>query len=153
MVYKSTIQQRKYRREYMREWRKRNPECDREYTRRYRLRNPEKCKIIAEKSRLRHLDTGRRCSLKSKSKRRGMIDAIKLKYGCADCGYNEHACALDFDHVRGKKLFAIASYITLAWPRIEKEIAKCEVVCANCHRIRTAQRRKKKSGGKHGRIM
>jgi len=65
---------------------------------------------------------------------------IKQASGCVDCGYNGEGCALDFDHVRGTKLFSIA----MAWNRradlVEAEIAKCEVVCANCHRIRTRDR-------------
>lgn len=28
------------------------------------------------------------------------------------------------------------------WPSILTEVAKCDIVCANCHRVRTAQRRK-----------
>lgn len=67
---------------------------------------------------------------------RRRIDAIKLAAGCADCGFNEAAVALDFDHVRGVKEFQIGT-ARLAWPRVMAEIAKCEVRCANCHRIRT----------------
>jgi hypothetical protein len=44
---------------------------------------------------------------------------------------------MDFDHVRGEKLFGIAVNMNISWERLEAEIAKCEIVCANCHRIRT----------------
>lgn len=62
----------------------------------------------------------------------------KIEKGCADCGYNKHHSALDFDHTKGKKkiLVAFAKSITQA----KKEIKKCDVVCANCHRIRTYKR-------------
>jgi hypothetical protein len=44
---------------------------------------------------------------------------------------------MDFDHVRGRKLFNIgASLSTVSLVRLLKEIAKCEIVCANCHRLR-----------------
>lgn len=55
---------------------------------------------------------------------------------CADCGGRFPPECMDFDHVRGKKAFDIGkSNFTLA--RLASEIKKCEVVCANCHRIRT----------------
>jgi hypothetical protein len=49
---------------------------------------------------------------------------------------------LDFDHL-GEKSYNVSDAIArvLSWARIELEIAKCEVVCANCHRIRTHERR------------
>lgn len=68
------------------------------------------------------------------------IAEIKIKSGCMDCGYNEHPYVLDFDHVRGKKIGSICSLRNRSWEIIEAEIAKCEVVCANCHRIRTLNR-------------
>ncbi len=70
--------------------------------------------------------------------------AIKLARGCADCGYNAHPRALEFDHLPGTDKVAGIAYMTgtgQPWARIEAEIAKCEVVCANCHAIRTAERR------------
>lgn len=70
-------------------------------------------------------------------------DAIKLANGCADCGWRGWARGLDWDHVRGTKVGGIASLIAnnRPWPEIEAEMGKCDVVCANCHRLRTAQRR------------
>lgn len=63
---------------------------------------------------------------------------LKTTNGCADCGYNAHAVALDFDHVHGVKLFTVGPALkTHSQQRIREEIAKCEVVCANCHRVRT----------------
>jgi len=56
-----------------------------------------------------------------------------------DCGKRWHFCAMDFDHVRGKKLFEINDASCRALQKVKDEIAKCDVVCANCHRIRTYQ--------------
>lgn len=56
---------------------------------------------------------------------------------CKDCGKSYPYYVMDFDHL-GPKLFSISkgsrqhSYLELLL-----EIKKCEVVCANCHRIRT----------------
>jgi hypothetical protein len=69
------------------------------------------------------------------------VRAIKLERGCTDCGYNAHAEALDFDHVDGDKRGDIASLLWSSQAQLLAEIAKCEVVCANCHRVRTTQRR------------
>jgi len=74
-----------------------------------------------------------------------MIHEYQLKMGCADCGYKKHPAALEFDHLPGtEKLFNIGEEIgNRSVESIWSEIEKCEVVCANCHAIRTAKRRKK----------
>jgi hypothetical protein len=73
---------------------------------------------------------------------REYVDSIKLSRGCTDCGYAEHPAALDFDHRPGThKVAGIAAMITTAtFDELVIEIAKCDVVCANCHRIRGATR-------------
>lgn len=62
---------------------------------------------------------------------------------CADCKNRFPAECMDFDHVRGEKEFSICRgwWKGIGWERLKKEVAKCEVVCANCHRIRTKKRR------------
>lgn len=72
---------------------------------------------------------------------RARIDEYKLAHGCADCGYREHAVALDLDHRPGEgKTEDVSQLASRAWERIEAELMKCDVVCANCHRVRTARR-------------
>lgn len=63
------------------------------------------------------------------------------EHPCVDCG-NSDPIVLEFDHVRGPKRAAVANLVNsgASWANIEREIAKCEVRCANCHRKRTAQR-------------
>lgn len=73
--------------------------------------------------------------------RRTLINAIKVERGCAECGYNAHPAALDFNHVRGEKLFNVSQDPKVALHRLTAEIAKCDVLCANCHRIHTYERR------------
>jgi len=59
---------------------------------------------------------------------------------CADCRETD-ALVLEFDHLADKR-FNIGSALPYRnWQSILDEIAKCEVVCANCHRRRTARRR------------
>lgn len=59
---------------------------------------------------------------------------------CADCGETDPV-VLEFDHLRDKKFTIGVHLIRRPWQEILDEIAKCDVVCANCHRRRTAQRR------------
>jgi len=65
---------------------------------------------------------------------------IKETSGCADCG-ESNPIVLDFDHLKDKK-YNVSRMIHdgFSWKAIKKEIEKCEVVCANCHRIRTHNR-------------
>ena len=73
------------------------------------------------------------------------VNAYKLEHGCMDCGYRNHAIALDLDHRPGEvKRYAVSWMVNRGFARegIFAEIAKCDVVCANCHRVRTADRRK-----------
>lgn len=66
---------------------------------------------------------------------------------CADCGCRYPYSVMDFDHRPGeKKRFNLANTNSQAWrsfQNIQAEIATCDVVCANCHRERTHQRRKR----------
>lgn len=55
---------------------------------------------------------------------------------CHDCEGSFPPYVMEFDHVRGEKLFNIGSQGQGRVERLEIEIAKCDVVCANCHRER-----------------
>lgn len=57
-----------------------------------------------------------------------------------DCGGTFPPECMDFDHVRGVKEFAVSKSRFNTMKRVLAEIAKCDLVCANCHRIRTSKR-------------
>ena len=59
---------------------------------------------------------------------------------CADCKCKYSFYVMEFDHVRGDKRQHLARMATLGLSAILKEIEKCEVVCANCHKERTWRR-------------
>jgi hypothetical protein len=61
---------------------------------------------------------------------------------CMDCGACFPPTAMDFDHVRGVKVATISYLISKKrpWSMVLQEIDKCDLVCANCHRIRTNSR-------------
>lgn len=61
---------------------------------------------------------------------------------CTDCGVKYPPYVMDFDHVRGEKLGDIGDMVGrgTSVANILAEIAKCELVCSNCHRERTFRR-------------
>lgn len=69
------------------------------------------------------------------------VSALKSQ-PCSDCHLTYPDVCMDFDHVLPGKAADVSALVargsTLS--RIAKEIALCELVCSNCHRIRTHQR-------------
>lgn len=61
---------------------------------------------------------------------------------CVDCGGRFHFAAMQFDHVRGTKRFNIGDAIGSgrSIEQIRTELTKCELVCGNCHAVRTYER-------------
>ena len=67
-----------------------------------------------------------------------MIADIKLILGCNKCGYRVSPYALDFHHRDATtKKFDVASYSSRHVLAVLAEIAKCDVICSNCHRVLT----------------
>ena len=61
---------------------------------------------------------------------------VEYKGGkCEICGYDKCIEALEFHHLNPEeKDFSISSYSTLSFENLKKEVDKCILVCANCHR-------------------
>lgn len=81
---------------------------------------------------------------KNRAWRMAAVGEIKLRTGCVDCGYRRCVQALEFDHLpSAEKSFSVSNAVVqnTPWKLVLAEIAKCEVVCANCHRERTVARR------------
>ena len=91
--------------------------------------------------------TRRNRNIQDKNKRRYVQRNRKFAYEyceenpCVDCGESD-PIVLEFDHCKGIKTKAVSTMISSghSLERIKKEIAKCEVRCANCHRRKTAER-------------
>ena len=72
-----------------------------------------------------------------------LIGRWKMMKGCAHCGYKGHPSALVLDHVdpatkdRSKRAGGRAYNPLWSRARIKQELAKCQVLCANCSNIRT----------------
>jgi len=72
-----------------------------------------------------------------KRKIREWFKEYKATLSCEECGMN-HPAVIDFHHINPKeKDRKVSSYMDMGWSRrrILKEISKCRVLCANCHRI------------------
>src|SRR5690349_10440895 len=81
-----------------------------------------------------------RLSAEKKIRRKEQRDFIwqAKSVPCADCGIQYDPWIMDFDHVRGEKKYNLnrLMQISVNYQTIRDEIAKCEVVCSNCHRAR-----------------
>ena len=68
--------------------------------------------------------------------KRVYLDGIKTDAGCAHCGLQGlPACVYDFHHRDpAAKVFALSKAFSRGWKAIEIEVAKCDILCANCHR-------------------
>lgn len=77
---------------------------------------------------------------------RAHVNAIKSS-PCTDCGHTFPTVCMQFDHTEDNKEYNVSSMVMMGYSiaRIDVEIAKCELVCANCHAIRTDQRRREAS--------
>jgi len=100
--------------------------------------------------RLRRLEEWRKYEAEKRGSRidrelriRQIIDEAKSN-PCMDCGKIYPPYVMDFDHRPGEKKIATLSrlrYFSRSPDRIRQEIAKCDLVCANCHRERTHKRK------------
>lgn len=71
------------------------------------------------------------------------VSTYKERHGCADCHKKWPAYVLDLDHIGVGKDGMVSAMVNRgdSLEKIIQEMAKCEVVCANCHRCRTQNRR------------
>jgi hypothetical protein len=80
----------------------------------------------------------------NRNKNRAAIDLLIKEakdVPCMDCGIKYPHYVMDFDHLKDKEFNIGGSRSNKTIDRIKLEIDKCEVVCSNCHRIRTYERR------------
>lgn len=79
----------------------------------------------------------------AKRYRKAMDLANELRMNpCVDCGFvPEVPSQMDFDHVRGEKKTSVSRSALWGPKTLLAEIEKCDLVCANCHRLRTAKRK------------
>ncbi len=68
--------------------------------------------------------------------RRDYVNSYKMKLGCSICGYKRCAAALEFHHLEDDKETTISILVRdrASMKRLDDEMNKCSVLCANCHR-------------------
>jgi DNA-binding CsgD family transcriptional regulator len=93
-----------------------------------------------------HLGIGQKEKTRNRARKtinsiRKYIQEYKQSVCCADCKEDYPYWMLEFDHLSNKE-FVISQFnnTTKNLERVKKEIEKCEVVCANCHKNRTYTR-------------
>ena len=102
--------------------------CANAYGREHYRRNREAYLARAKNSRAR---------LRGRNKTR-VLNYLKGKT-CVDCGEDD-PLLLEFDHRDGRQKEDDVARLVMdcQWAKVEAEIAKCDIRCANCHRRRTA---------------
>lgn len=106
------------------------------------------CKAIVDNNWYMNNHEQRRKITNANRKRvRDYFIEYKSNKPCADCGKTFHHAAMDFDHIEDNKEHNVSHMMAgFSIEKIEQEIAKCELVCACCHRVRTWNR-------KHSRVV
>ncbi len=124
-----TPEQKARRIETMRAWQKANPDR----VAKYQAKAKAKAKHTTRKTGYGDFTRARKYDyVKDKKIERG---------SCVDCGFPcddmTHVC-FAWDHLNPTdKLFSLSKAHKYTWEQIDQEIAKCELVCHNCHALRT----------------
>jgi len=120
-----------------------NPLPHRISVRKYAKANRERLKayyVEYNKTPARRADHDAR-NRKRRLARQSQFAQMKLDRGCEDCGYRDHHYALDFAHRDPlTKIANIASMSSKAWDVVLEEMAKCRVLCRNCHAMETYEK-------------
>lgn len=100
------------------------------------------CKLCQNEYSRNHYESNKNQYLERNKRYREKIQDCVVQYlknhPCVDCGETD-LVVLDFDHVRGEKVREVSAMIRAkcGWTSILREIEKCDVRCANCHRRKT----------------
>lgn len=98
-------------------------------------------KIHYIRNRKKYIQKAKRWNTAQKEKIKGLLFKYLSEHPCVDCGEKDIA-VLDFDH-RSEKSKEVSRMLkdSNSLELIQREIAKCEVRCANCHRRKTGLER------------
>ena len=87
-------------------------------------------------------DRSKKRNREQRKRNKAYVQFVKSLNSCIDCG-ESNPVLLEFDHIRGEKKSNISDMSNQSYSiqTIQKEIDKCEVRCAYCHRAVTYKRR------------
>lgn len=110
----------------------RDPEARKQYQRDWYAKN--KAKVIPKV-----VERNKRYYAEKKA----LVKELKESSTCPDCGHQYPYYVMQFDHVSNDKEGNIADLVkdNVGRGKLLEEIAKCEIVCSNCHAVRTHNRR------------
>ena len=102
----------------------------------------EKARADSRRHYERHPEQYLARNTKDKREKRDFIQKYKEYHGCMDCGGKFPYFVLDLDHrdPHDKKYALNRIHLLASWDKMVEEINKCDVVCANCHRIRSFEK-------------
>lgn len=123
-------------------WRKTNPEKVRTESKAYREANPGKVRARIKSYRSSHKQLLLGIQHREYKKGRAFIDSLKDS-PCVDCKQRYPSHCMDFDHVKGVKRSNLSRMVHHSQKSILEEVSKCDLVCANCHRVRTVARQRR----------
>jgi hypothetical protein len=111
--------------------------CVREYSRRH-----------YEANRQAYIERAKASNVAVVARKRAVVAELRRR-PCVDCGRTFPPCCMEFDHVSGRVVTGRNSPEAIANAKNSRrglgdlmdELAKCDVVCRNCHAIRTHSRR------------
>lgn len=112
--------------------------CQAVYAKKHYALNKKSYKTAAKRSHVAIRERNRR-----------WIHAQKVGRACMDCEREYPAICMDFDHRAGTDKVATVSQLVLSFAPLatmKKEIEKCDLICSNCHRVRTFKRLHRKRG-------
>lgn len=116
--------------EYAAEYRNKNRDKARSWARAYYHRHKHECRARNK------LTLQYRMDKNTESRRLKKQQAAQYLGGkCEVCGYNKCISALEFHHKNGdEKDVSISALTNRTWNKLQKELDKCQLLCANCHR-------------------
>lgn len=96
--------------------------------------------VLVGKKRVAKPSTATERLQKSQSRNKQYVKELLLQSKCLDCGINDWRL-LEFDHLpEHTKSKNISQMYHVSLELLSAEIAKCEIVCCNCHRLRSFKR-------------
>jgi len=101
-----------------------------------------RCKDCSKKLRKKYYNNNKQYYINyatnSANKRKKLLYQYLLKHPCVICGESDPVC-LEFDHLFDKEVNISWAIGKWCWERVLKEISKCQILCANCHKKKTSK--------------
>lgn len=108
-------------------------------------KDPEKQKEAQRKSYFKNIDKNRIKNKTYREKVREYVRTQKESGPCMDCGVSYPYYVMEYDHIEDNKIRSVAKITSNgSMDQVIKEITKCDLICSNCHKVRTWERIQKK---------